>query len=241
MSQSSIATQVDSALMQQVQAHNEELRRYLTAQKAVIDSLERRVGRSLDTLATYLDRLTAASGSSAWQSNLACLQNEVNCLSDLLADTLLLQKLEAGKVEIQLNSLNLRSLLLSVSQHLLTPKLGNQARVILELEENLPNVLADDELTEAVLVDLLARGCKYSELTTPIVLGAEGVGDSAKRDEVVRVQIKVTAQRFAPPGDRDFATEIALCCRRIEVQGGEVACELHPDGLQTVTVTLRSA
>lgn len=231
MSQSLAATQTDSALMQQVQTQNEELRRYLIAQKAVIDSLERRVGRSLDTLGVHLKRLTPDLEATGWQLQLACLQNEVDCLSDLLADTLMLQKLEAGKVEIQLDSLDLRSLLLSVSRHLLIPKLGKDVRAIVELADDLPLVLADSELTEAVLTDLLARGCKYSEPTAPLILEAEVSGD--------RVQINITAQRFAPPGDRGFATEIVLCCRRIEVQGGEVSCKPHPDGLQTVTVTLR--
>jgi len=41
-------------------------------------------------------------------------------------------------------------------------------------------------------------------------------------------------------GDRDFATEIVLCCRRIEVQQGQVTCEHRPNGLQVVKISLQA-
>jgi light-regulated signal transduction histidine kinase (bacteriophytochrome) len=102
--------------------------------------------------------------------------------------------------------------------------------LIYEIAPDLPLALADQELVEAVLTDLLARSLKYSDAVSPVVLGAERTGD--------RLNLRITAQRFAPAGSRDFATEIILCCRRIEVQRGEVTCQQHPDGLQTVTIVL---
>ncbi|MGC8711749.1 MAG: hypothetical protein ACP5RH_05100, partial [Leptodesmis sp.] len=79
---------------------------------------------------------------------------------------------------------------------------------------------------------LLARGLRYSDSTSAVVLGVAAVDDW--------VHLYVTAQRFAPIGNRDFATEIVLCCRRIEVQKGKVTCHQRPDGLQTVTIALQA-
>ncbi|XHX78708.1 MAG: sensor histidine kinase [Stenomitos frigidus ULC029] len=224
-------TQPQSASLQQLQLETEALKKYLVAQKAVIASLERRVGRSLDTLDNHLQALVSASQeSSLWYRHLHFMQNEVNSLCDLMSDTMLLQKLEAGKVEVRLEPIAIEPLLLAVSRHWLHPKDGSAGRLIYEIAPSLPQALADQELTEAVLTDLLARSLKYSDAGSPVVFGAEPLDD--------RLNLRITAQRFAPAGDRDFATEIVLCCRRIEVQCGKVTCQQHPDGLQTVTIAL---
>jgi len=228
MSQSCAPIQV-SAAVQQLQIENCELRRYLEAQKKVIASLERRVGRSLDSLGVRVSQLTAAAGTEeAWQASIESVQQEVNGLCDLLSDAMLLQKLEAGKVDIHLEPLSLHPILTAVSRHLL--KGDTAVRLICEFDPCLPTVLADQELLEAVLTDLLARGLRYSDSDVPVVLGARQNGDFAN--------LYVTAQRFAPVGNRDFATEIVLCCRRIEVQNGIVTCQQCATGLQTVILAM---
>uniref|UniRef100_A0A832H458 HAMP domain-containing histidine kinase n=1 Tax=Oscillatoriales cyanobacterium SpSt-402 TaxID=2282168 RepID=A0A832H458_9CYAN len=219
-----------SSYIQQMQLENGELRRYLEAQKKVIGSLERRVGRSLESLGVYLDKLSASASSNLeWQGSVEFVQNEVSSLSDLLSDAMLLQKLEAGKVEVNLEPLLVAPLLSAVSRHLSDVKADKPLRLICEFDSSLPPIWASQELLEAVLTDLLARSLRYSDSDSPVVLGAKAVG--------VQVFIDITAQRFAPVGNLDFATEIVLCCRRVEVQRGKVTCQQRPDGLQTVTLT----
>jgi len=218
-----------SESLQRLRSENADLKKYLAAQKAVISTLERRAGRSLESLSVHLRYLTEADSSLGdWYDQLSLVSGEVNSLSDLLADTMLLQKLEAGKVAINLVSLDLNLLLSSVSRHLVHPKDGSSVRLVCEVEPCLPLLLADHDLTEAVLTDLLGRAMRYSDAASPVVLGAEKVND--------QVYLHVTAQRFAPAGNRDFATEIVLCCRRIEVQNGAITCAHHPDGRETVTI-----
>jgi signal transduction histidine kinase len=234
MSQPCTSTQTQTGLLSTLQQENVELRQYLAAQKVVIAALERRAGRSLETLGIHVNQLmNAGQNSPIWHQHLDSIQNEVNCLSDLVSDTMLLQKLEAGKIEVKLEPLDLRSMLVTVSRHLLEPKDGSAARLVCEIASPLPIAWADQDLTEAVLIDLLARSLKYSDPTSPVVLEVKLVDD--------RIQLCVTAERFAPIGNRDFATEIVLCCRRIEVQGGTVTCQQQANGLQTVTATLQIA
>jgi signal transduction histidine kinase len=219
--------------LQQLRAENLELRRFFEAQKQVIASLERRAGRSLGILAAHVQQLTETLNTcSKWQDSLTLVQSEVDALCDLLSDAMLLQKLEAGKVDLNLQALDLEILLATVSRHLLSSKQPISSRLVCEFEAALPLVWADQELTEAVLTDLLARGLRYSDPDAPVVLGASAIDGL--------VHVFVAAQRFAPIGDRDFATEIVLCCRRIEVQQGKVTCEQRPDGLQVVKITLQA-
>jgi len=231
MVQQCAPTQVNSDALRRVRQENLELQRYLQAQRVVIASLERRVGRSLESLGVHLNSLThARQQSSQWTTHLTSVQGEVDSLCDLLSDTLLLQKLEAGKVEIKRDRLDLQGLLRAVTRHLLNPSRGRSVRLICDIDPLLPPALADLDLTEAVLTDLLARGLKYSDPELDVLLTAHLVEG--------RICLQVLAQRFAPPGNRDFATEIILCCRRVEVQQGEIHCIHHPDGLQTVTISL---
>jgi signal transduction histidine kinase len=230
MSQSCAPVQVNSTSLQQLQADNAQLRQYLNAQKVVIASLERRAGRSLESLGIHLTHLTDAAPAPAhWQQHLSRVQDELDSLCDLVSDTLLLQKLEAGRVEARLEPLDVHHLITIVTRHLRTPNHGNSTRLICQSEPSLPRAIADQDLTEAVLTDLVARGLKYSDSDTPVALEAEQVGE--------QLRLHVTAQRFAPPGNRDFATEIVLCCRRIEVQQGQISCQQRTDGLQTVTIS----
>ncbi|MBW4582630.1 MAG: hypothetical protein KME42_23920 [Tildeniella nuda ZEHNDER 1965/U140] len=230
MPQAHAPAQTQPNTLQQLQLESVQLKKHLAAQKAVIASLERRVGRSLDTLNVHLQSLVNVRQEAPWYYHLSIMQHEINSLCDLIADTMLLQKLEAGRVDVKLEPLTLTPLLVGVTRHLLDPKDGSPARLICDIDAALPPALADQELTEAVLTDLLARGLKYSDVGSPVILGAAHRAD--------RVVLHITAQRFAPAGDRDFATEIILCCRRIEVQRGHVTCQQHVDGLQTVTIAL---
>jgi signal transduction histidine kinase len=233
MSQKSASTQVRSASLQQLQAENDELQKYLSAQKAVISALERRVERSLEAFEGQLNHLTnSLQESTGWQQHLDLMQQETNSLCDLIADAMLLQKLEAGKVSVRIESLDLYLLLESVTRHLVDSKEGSEVRLVCKIEPKLSPVLADQELSEAVLTDLLARSMKYSNPDSPVALEVKQVED--------RILLSVTAQRFAPSGDRGFATEMILCCRQIEVQNGHVTCQHHPDGLQTVVISLQA-
>lgn len=228
-----------NAALHSLQVENEELQRYLAAQKKILASLERRVGRSLESLGVKINHLSQdLNQADTWQRNLEFVQDEVSALCDLLSDAMLLQKFEAGKVDVDLQPLALETVLNSTTRHLLNgndlkPSDRPQLRLICEFDQSLPTIWGDQDMLEAVLTDLLARSLRYSDDNFPVVLGVQAI-DAA-------VHIYITAQRFAPIGNRDFATEIVLCCRRIEAQQGRVTCQQRPDGLQTVTLVLQQA
>lgn len=222
-----------TTVLHAMQAENEKLRKFVAAQKTVIGALEQRAGRSLSSMGVHLQGLNQTLAQSPdWQSNLDSVQHEIHCLCDLLADTMLLQKLESGKVEVHLEALDIPEMLRSMIRPWLEPQANGSVRLTHNLPpsqtDSLPEALADRDLTEAALMDLLARGLKYSEEPVELVI-------KARQNRLV---LRITAQRFAPIGDRSFATEIVLCCRRIEIQGGAIACEQHLDGRQTVIITL---
>lgn len=207
-----------------------DLQNQLRSQKKLVVAIGRRVGRSLDSIQTHLTQLNHSFHDSAnWQTNIALMTAELHQLGDLLTDATLLQKLEAGKVAVQLEALDLHLLLDCVSRHLLASK-DHAPRLVCKFPAVLPSILADRDLLEEVLSDLLGRSLKYSDPDVITILEVTQLE--------LRVVISITAQRFVSLGERDYAPEIALCCKRIEVQNGEATCQMSTEGATIVAVTL---
>ncbi len=210
-----------------------DLRNQIKSQQKLVTAIERRVGRSLTSIQAHLTQLNQLlHDSSEWQINIAAMAAELHQLGDLLADATLLQKIEAGKVSVQLETLDLHLLLDCVSRHLLASK-DQTPRLICKIPAILPFIIADRDLIEEVLADLLGRSLKYSDPDSMIILDVTCFES--------QVAISITAQRFVSLGERDYAPEIALCCKRIEVQKGEVACQMQLDGSTQVTIKLAIA
>jgi signal transduction histidine kinase len=208
------------------------LRSQLRAQDKLVGALERRVARSLDFIQTHLGQLDRFSHDcSDWQKTLTSMAGELHQLSDLLSDATLLQKLEAGKGLVQLEAIDLPLLLDSVTRHLSGWREGSAPRLICTIPTQAPYILADYEHTEAVLMDLLGRALKYSHPDSTIVLKVNY--------SELWAAIELVAPQFAPAGQQDFAPEIALCCKRVEIQDGKVTCQKRSDGCTSIVINLR--
>ncbi len=215
-----------SVCAQSLRAENEQLKQHLAAQQRVLRALGRRAEHSLAVFASQLEWLDPL-WPERWTQPLATFSGEVERLSSLVRDALLLQRLEAGQVPLQPQPLPTLALLERMAQ-LPGP------RLLREFGPPLPLLLADLEQTEAVLVELLGRAQRYSDPASPVVLGAAASGGE--------LNLWVAAQCFGPLGtSEDFAPEIALCCRRIEVQSGRLTCSRRPDGLSAVSLWLPAA
>lgn len=230
MSQFLTSSEISQVNLHQLQQENVELQRRFAAQQRVLHSMENRIAQSLETLQIHLDQIKAIKETEDFGVYLNSIGTETQGLCDLLADAMTLQKLEAGKVPVHLEVLDPQSILTAVTRHLLIPHHEAASRLICKIAPDLPLIYADQDLLQAVLTDLLMRGLKYSEPKLSVTLEAFQCSE--------QLHLNVTAQRFAPQGEREFATEIALCCKRIEVQGGEVTCHLSSAGLTLVTVAL---
>ncbi len=222
----------DEELLTSVTLETADLKSQLQGQDKLVKALERRVARSLDSIQTHLGQLDQSFHNDPdWQKALSSMAGELHQLGDLLADTTLLQKIEAGKVLVQLEAIDLHLLLDSVTRHLSAWREGVAPRLICNIPTQLPSVLVDHEHTEAVLMDLLGRALKYSHPDSTIVLEADCSEGWAA--------IEIVAQRFAPVGQQDFAPEISLCCKRVEIQNGQVSCRVRSDGSTSVVIKLQ--
>ena len=102
---------------------------------------------------------------------------EVNRLKALVNDLLDLSKIEAGKLELYLESVAPNFLSLQASAMIKTQAETKGIALAVEVPEDLPEVLADPNKIVWVLVNLLANAVRYASPGGHIWLRGEKVGD----------------------------------------------------------------
>lgn len=171
------------------------------------------------------------------------LAKETRRLERLINDLQELSKAEAGYLPIQIGSVNIRPLLESLVEKFADQLLEDGPQLRLDCPEQLPNVLADIDRVEQVLVNLLGNALTYTE-SGSIIIRAWAETEGAKAF-VPRLWIAVTDTGIGiSPADLPHVFErfwraeksrnqhtggtgigLAISQRLIEVQGGEMEVE----------------
>jgi signal transduction histidine kinase len=159
-------------------------------------------------------------------------------LSDLVNDMLDLSKIEADRLEINIEPLNVAQSLSDVVNHLKPLADNKQLMLKLELEEGLPLVLADSHRLRQVLINLVSNALKFTEQ------GEVTISSTYMRgDDTVRIAVRDTGIGISPAAlgyifeafrQADGSTTrrfggtglgLTIAKKLIELQGGEVAVE----------------
>lgn len=154
-----------------------ELRTPLAAIKALVETLE---GGAIDDPEVAPDFLSRIVG-------------EVDRLADLVDDLLDLARLESGRLTLRLEEAGPRTLLDGGIQRLLPLIERAQLRLVVEVPEDLPLVLADRARIEQVLLNIIHNAVKF---TRP---GGELFATVTVEDSMVRFGIRDTGAGI--PGD----------------------------------------
>lgn len=122
--------------------------------------------------------------SEKQRDGLRLIEQSGTQLLQLINDTLDLAKIEAGRIELELASIDVTQLCES-SLHMISQHAG-QRRIELELDvpEDLPNIDADEKRLRQVLINLLGNAVKFSPEGGRVTL-------SARRAEPASIHISV--------------------------------------------------
>jgi signal transduction histidine kinase len=113
-------------------------------------------------------------------------------LTKLINDLLDIARIESGKAELSLESLNIAELISDVAD-LLAPQIKEkQLQVKLDLAEQLPVVKADRHQLERVFINLLSNAIKFTPQAGSITIAGQIT------DNAIRVQVSDTGIGIAP-------------------------------------------
>jgi PAS domain S-box-containing protein len=167
---------------------------------------------------------------------------------DALVD---LARLEGGQVEPKASTLLLGSFVQQLVVRLERLRLKgvlDTGRLTIDIPPDLPPVLADPDLLERILLNLLTNAMKYSAPETPVRLEArrnEGEVEIAVIDQGEGIAPKDQPrifERFYRPGEhrREDSVGLGLYITRklVEVHGGRIRVESEPGRGSTFSFTL---
>lgn len=159
-------------------------------------------------------------------------------LSDLVNDMLDLSKIEADRIEVKLEPLCLSQSLRDVVNQLKPIADSKQLTLTLDIEEGLPQVLADSSRCRQILLNLVSNALKFTE-TGGVTISATMV----RRSDTVRIAVRDTGIGISPAAlgyifeafrQADGSTTrrfggtglgLTIAKKLVELQGGEVAVE----------------
>lgn len=160
------------------------------------------------------------------------INEEADKLGNLIEQLLDLSKMEAGVFHVSASPLKLNGIISSAMAQL--NFLTRKHKLVINVPESLPFVMADQQRIGQVLVNLVENAVKYSPEDTPITITAEacngfveicvtdqGYGISAEEREKVFAPF-YRAQGKVEPKAKGAGLGLTICQRLVEVHGGRI-------------------
>ena len=180
---------------------------------------------------------------------LSTIEEETDRLNRMVGNLLDMSRLQSGIVEPGLRAVGLEEVvpraLVSISGD--AAELG-QDRVKVEVGEQLPRVVADPDLLERVVANLVANALLHSGPSEPVRIEGGRVGarvDLRIIDHGVGVPVRERPAMFEPfqrlgDGVADSGVGLGLAVSRgfVDAMGGELSVDDTPGGGLTFTVSL---
>jgi len=210
--------------------------------RELVSDLTHELRTPLTVLRGYLEELADAR-IEATPAVYQQLAKETRRLERLINDLQELSKAEAGYLPIKLQPVNLRPLLESLVQKFSDQLLEDGPVLRLECPDQLPEVLADIDRVEQVLVNLLGNALTYTNVGSITVQAwTEPQGANSRRSRlwiaVTDTGIGLSPQDLPHVFERFWRAEksrnqhtggtgigLAICQRLIELQGGQITVE----------------
>jgi signal transduction histidine kinase/HAMP domain-containing protein len=185
------------------------------------------------------------------EQHIQFMVNRAEDLSHLVDDMLDLSKIEADRIEVKAKPLILGTGLAEVVEQLKPLAYNKDLDLTLEVEENLPLVVADDHRLRQVAINLVSNALKFTEkggvtihcthlkqrgmVLVSVTDSGIGISPAALSYifEAFRQADGSTTRRFGGTG-----LGLTIAKKLIELQGGEIAVESIPGEGSTFSFTL---
>jgi signal transduction histidine kinase len=219
--------------------------------------------RFVDTLShelkTPLTSIIAAAGllaeeleTSADQSHQKLIQtiiHNANTLETRLAELLDTVKTGSGKLRLQIEPVDMKSLILGTCLQI-TPMLrGKRQKLNTELPDSLPIIHGDGQRLEQVLLNLMTNAAKFTpeeghilvrvrQDDTSLIIAVQDDGIGIAREELSRLfkpYSRLSADRQRHPG---LGLGLALAKQVVELHGGKIWVESEPGKGSTFSFSL---
>jgi CheY-like chemotaxis protein/two-component sensor histidine kinase len=178
------------------------------------------------------------------------VKSNVDRMADLVSDLLDISRIEAGRLHLEFESLDLGLVIQEISEELSESLRQRELTLCFDLEPGLPHVYADRRRVVQVLLNLLSNAYRYTPPGGTITIAVHVRGEMAQIDvidtgigipEQIRARIFERFYRADHPVVRQqMGTGLGLPIAKslIEMHGGELTLQSEVDHGSTFTFTL---
>jgi two-component system sensor histidine kinase KdpD len=224
---------------------NEQLTAIDRSRTALLASVGHDLRTPLASLRVSVETLQAADAVLTDQDRealLGTIESATDRLDDLITNLLDMSRLQAGAVPVHLEPTDLVDVVDRVLVAL------PSARIVVELEDGLPAVIADPALLERVIVNLASNALRYSPSDEEVRVSARNHGGEVQVDVEDRgpgIPVDQTETVFAPFNragrNADGGTGLGLAIVRgfTEAMGMDVALTPAPGGGLLARITMQ--
>jgi signal transduction histidine kinase len=207
----------------------------------------------LTSIRGYVDLLllgTLGAVSPEQGDFLKVVKNNVARLVELIDDLLDVSKVEAGEIRLRCEPVDMAEVLHEVGEALYSQFTERKISLAIDVQENLPKVMADRQRLRQIAVNLVGNACKYTPSGGHVDVTLRN-GDGRLRVDVrdTGVGIREDARRHIftpffradnPLRDEVGGTGLGLSITRklVELHGGEIWFDTHEGDGTTFSFTL---
>lgn len=208
------------------------------AKRDFVSSVSHELRTPLTAIKGYVDLLVlGAAGpiSETQASFLGVVKNNANRLMDLINDILEIGRIDANKIQLNFDEVDINSIFQDVMQTMRAEIERKHMQVVLEIADNLPKIEADERRITQVVLNLVSNAVKYTyaegKIELHIQLNPSGMLEVAVTDNGVGItpeQQQNLFRRFYradnPLRDEAGGTGLGLSIAKsfVELHGGEM-------------------
>lgn len=134
-------------------------------------------------------------GNEKYKEYLKDVHSSANHLLEIINEVLDMSKIEAGRVELDEEEINVHDLVKSVIRMMESRAFSNRISMRTDISPSLPNLLADERLVRQILINIVANAVKFSNNGGFVEIGANVLDDG-------RMQINVKDNGIGIPKNR---------------------------------------
>lgn len=112
-------------------------------------------------------------GQDKYTEYMGDIHSSANHLLEIINEVLDMSKIEAGRIELDEDEFDVKELLQSVTRMMASRTFGKNLNLTRDVDDNLPNIRADQRLIRQVLINLVTNAIKFSEPGGTISVCAE--------------------------------------------------------------------
>ncbi|MEM8533757.1 MAG: ATP-binding protein [Chloroflexota bacterium] len=207
----------------------------------------------LTSIRGYIDLLLLGTLGPLSQSQidfLTVVKNNVVRLVELIDDLLDVSRVEAGEVRLRRDLVDVSEVIYEVGEALYSQFTERSISLAIEVQEDLPKVIADRQRVRQIIVNLVNNACKYTEAGGHVDLILQNGGDSIRvdvRDNGVGISEEARNHVFTPFFRADNplretagGTGLGLSITKtlVDLHGGSIWFESNEEDGTTFSFTL---